>query len=448
MNRFGELLASTNAKPAMVVHLGAGSCKEHGLYKALNAERIIFVEPNKVLAAQAGKKFKAQSDVTVIDLAVAAERGTQFLNIISNQRFSSLLAPSELFDFYPNITVTNREKVETVTLEHICDDVDIDEGVDNLLVAELQGFEKDLFLSMAKSTLNKFKWIIIGSSEYKLYDPVSDSSQEDLIHKIQEAGYFVLVFKEDASPHSNILCIRIEEVNENALLEERERELSHSIDLLKQKLLETKTALAEQQNAHKKQLEDLEISFQSKSDELTLTIAQAQSINNEKDKLSQNVVTQAKKATDLAAEIADLKAEATLRVTEITELKAEATKRENEITVLKTEAIKLKDEITGLKNKTADEVNKLAEMQQTLRINNKLMLKSDADLSDLQNQYKTALHHKDQQHTLLCELKEKLGQAARFYRKLDLQSLVIDGDTLDQSDSDSEESFSNDDSED
>ena len=73
-------------------------------------------------------------------------------------------------------------------------------------------------------------------------------------------------------------------------------------------------------------------------------------------------------------------------------------------------------------------------MQQTVRINNKLILKSDADLRDLQLQYSSALQHQEQQHTLLCELKEKLRQASEFYKKLNLTNLVLDAGVLEKHD--------------
>ena len=82
-------------------------------------------------------------------------------------------------------------------------------------------------------------------------------------------------------------------------------------------------------------------------------------------------------------------------------------------------------------------------MQQTLRINNKLILKSDNDLRDLQSQYRTALQYQEQQHNLLSELKAKLHQASSFYQKLNLQNLVIDTDLLEQDDPDNEDSGSN-----
>jgi len=405
MNRFAELLASTAVKPATVVHLGAGSCKEYDLYKNLDAGRIIFVEPDKKLAAKAKEKFKNSSHVKVIEHAVAVEDGRQTLNVISNPRFSSLLQPAGLLDFYPNITVTDRIEIDAVTLDQLCELESIDDQANNLMVAELQGIEKEVFPSAAKTTLHKFKWIVIRSSEHKLYEPFSYPRQKDLKSAMQEAGYVVFNLEEEASPHTNMVCIRNDDGIENTLLKQREQDLNKSIEVLEQKLFENETESKKQQSSYKKQLEGLEKSLQSKSDELTHYQAQVQSITAEKEKLSQDVLEETRKAKEQATEI------------------------------------------TGLKENIAEKAKELAEMQQTLRINNKLMLKSNADLSDLQDQYRIAIKHQEQQHSLLCELKEKLSQAAGFYRKLNLQNLVIDGDMIYQSDSDSEESLSNDDSE-
>jgi len=508
MNRFAELLVSAAVKPATVVHLGAGSCKEYDLYTSLNASRIIFVEPDKKLAIKAKDKFRNSSHVTVIELAVAVEKGRQLLNIISNPRFSSLLQPAELLDFYPNITITDQIEIDAVTLEQICELENIDDHANNLMVAELQGIEKEVFPSVTKTTLHKFKWIVIRSSEHKLYGPVSDSPQKDLKIAMQEAGYIVFILKEEASPHTNMVCIRNDDRIANALLKQQEQALSKSIKVLEQQMLEDKADFEKQKSTYKKQLEGFEKSLQSKSAELIQSNAQVQSISAEKEKLSQDVFEQTRKATELAteitelkseatkkvaeitglkqeitglkeniaektkelateitelnseaakrvAEITELKSEATKRATEITELNSQATKRATEITELNSEATKrvaeitgLKQEIAGLKENITEKAKELAGIQQTLRINNKLMLKSNADLSDLQNQYRIAIQHQEQQHNLLCELKEKLSQAANFYRKLNLHNLVIDGDMLDQKDSKSEKSLSEDDSED
>ena len=85
----------------------------------------------------------------------------------------------------------------------------------------------------------------------------------------------------------------------------------------------------------------------------------------------------------------------------------------------------------------------ISDLQQTLRINSKLVLKSDADMRDLQRQYRAALERQDQQHNLLTELTEKLRQASVYYQKLNLQKLVFDVEVLEQEDSDDNEPTGN-----
>ena len=104
------------------------------------------------------------------------------------------------------------------------------------------------------------------------------------------------------------------------------------------------------------------------------------------------------------------------------------------------------EEKAGFEKQKSTYERQLEGMQKTLSSNNKLMLKSNADLSDLQDQYRIAIQRQDQQHSMLCELKEKLSQAVTYYRKLNLQDLAIDGDLLNQGDLASEESPNDDDS--
>lgn len=374
MNRFEELIASVAAKPSVVVHLGAGACKEYEAYRSLNSSRIIFVEPDQQLAEQASNKFNKSTDVTVVTRAIAPEDGRQLLNITNNRRFSSLLLPAGLLEFYPNVAVIEEIEVEAITLEQLCQDEKIIDETDNLLVVELQGLEKEIFSFLAKNTLHKFKWLIIRSSEQNLYKPASDIMQKNLAQAIRDAGYTVLIFKEDAPPFINILCIRDEAALENAQLRTRE------------------TKLVNLGRKYKNQIVKIEKSLVSKSDEASTAQERINSLRVEKE-----------------AQLHQIK--------ELTESGKEKTK-------------------------------KMAEMQQTLRINNKLLFKSDTDLRDLQLQYRNSLQHQQQQHTLLCELKEKLRQASEFYQKLNLQNLVLDSDMLKQGNPDTVDSFSKDDSED
>ena len=202
MKRFEDLIISVSAKPSVIVHLGAGTCADYDTYKALNSGRIIFVEPDQYLAETAIDTFNDTSHVKVIPLAIAAENGLQTLNIINNRRFSSLLLPHELFDFYPNIEVAETTEVDAITLTKLCKDEEVSKDSDNLLIAELKGMEKVVFPSADTDTLHRFKWIIIRSSVQQLYHPNSETAQKDLTQAMQEAGFIVLVLREDTPEYA------------------------------------------------------------------------------------------------------------------------------------------------------------------------------------------------------------------------------------------------------
>jgi FkbM family methyltransferase len=371
MNRFEELIHSASARPDVIVHLGAGSCKEYEFFKTLGSSRIIFVEPDQALVKTANSKFINVNNVSVISRAVALENGRQVLRITNNRRFSSLLPPGELSDYYPNVEVTGEAEVEAVTLQKLCRDEGLSGESANLLVAELQGMEKEIFPDVEIDTLQIFNWIILRTSECDLYEPTSNRAPPSLVETMRNAGFTTLVFKEAVPPFINILCLRTDD------------------------------------------------SIQARS--------QIQSLNAEKDtqiqeikKLTNSVVRKSDKLREARSEIQSLNAEKETRLRRIEEL-------EDTINTKSSEA---------------------SELQQTLRINNKLLLKSDTDLKDLQAQYRTALQHQEQQHALLCELKEKLQLAAEYYQKLNLQNLVLDGDMLEQSESDIVKSANGDEGED
>ena len=208
MNRFEELIKSVAPKPSVVVHIGAGSCKEHDFYKSLHPDRIIFVEADPQLAKEASQKYSGSTRVTVVECAIATKSGRQLLKVTNNRHFSSLATPTGLLEFYPNIAVADEVEVETLALRDLCLQTDIKHKSDNLLVADLRGLEKDVFPLAAKNTLQKFKWIFIRSSEHDLYERASNKVQKNLTQAMHDAGYTVFVFKEDAPPFINILCMR------------------------------------------------------------------------------------------------------------------------------------------------------------------------------------------------------------------------------------------------
>lgn len=105
------------------------------------------------------------------------------------------------------------------------------------------------------------------------------------------------------------------------------------------------------------------------------------------------------------------------------------------------QTVQANKELAAKYKRAQDEVTQL---QQDLQVNSKLMLKSDADLKDLQSQYRAVQQAQEEHNTLYCDLKEKLRQAAEYYTKLNYQNLVFDEDMLEQTDTASVESLGND----
>jgi hypothetical protein len=351
MNRFRELLSSISVRPSTVVHLGAGDCAEYEFFKSISANHVLFTESDPLLATRAETKFKDVEDVSILATAISTSNHPQTLYVTNNRRFSSLLEPGKLLEYYPNLEVIDTVVVETTTLEDLCQSQGIDGKVKNLLVADLRGLEKDVFHATNDSVLQNFECIIIRSSQLSLYESTSDRSIDELKKGIGKAGYTVLVFAEESPPFMDILCLRNDVAVEVEKLRARDSELSSKFEVLEGQLEsanETNRSLTAECEQHSRTIANLNETIQRRNKEFE-------------------------------------------------------------------------------------------ELQKSLTINNKLLLKADADLKDLQLQYRAALRRQEEQMALLMELKKKLRQAAEFYKQADLQNLVLSGDLLEPAGAGSED---------
>jgi FkbM family methyltransferase len=374
VNRFEELITAVSAKPETVVHLGAGQCRHHDYLAALGTERMIFVDADARHLETASRKSGESSRVQYLPMAIAAKKGQQTLHVTSNRQFSSLRLPSGLMEHYPNIEVVEELEVETRTLEGLCRDLGLDKPGNHLLIADIPGAEVEVFSQAEAGTLRLFRWILIRSSRFDLYEGSDDFSVEGFTDRLLQAGFNILTFEEDAPPFLDMLCVR----NDAAL--ECVRLRDHAAEL--------------------------ESSLASASRALSASESQRHSIENE--------------LADLAQRIGELDSEREKQAQRTKKLISDKRRQSRQIKKL-TEALEKKLEETE-------------ELQRTLKINNKLMLKSEADLRDLQLQYRNAIQGQDEQNTLFRELREKLGQAADYFRELDLPDRILEGDVMDPQD--------------
>lgn len=411
MTHFANIIKSLGASPSTIVHLGSGACAEHALYESLQPSQIIYVEPDQYLAKSASRVIHNTPFAKVIPCAIATKNGYRQLNITNNRRFSSLLAPEKLLDFYPNIVVDQQIEVETITLEKLCREENVEIESDSLLVTELQGFENELFCTASRETLNRFKWIIIRSSEQPLYKPSAEAEACNLFEVMRKAGYRALVFDEDFPPFVNLICTRNDAEKDARRLKADKQDLLNTIRVLEHNLSKQIALVSTLRQDHRETIIGLNeaLEFQKhKFDDVQnlnqLVIAERNELQSQTKELSKTIKT----------------------------LKSEQLKAQNQIQSVTNENTTHQQLVANLKNELEKKSIEISEIQQTLQMNSKLALKSDADLRNLQLQYRTILQKHEQQQVVMGELKMKLHQASSYYRKLDLKNLVIESDLLDQ----------------
>lgn len=422
MNSLQQLLSLTDIKPDQVMHLGAGSGLELDLYRSLGVQKSILVEPVPDLAASIEKKLRGSTDAVVYKIVAATQDGRQTLNVTNNPRFSSLLLLNRILEYFPNIRVDKLLEVDALTINSLCRLEKINRLNNNLLVTEVMGAEHELLQQTGADTLQNFKWIIVRSSRDELFAPSRDTGITGLLRYLEESGFTVLEFSDESPPFCNILAIRNSAVLEN------------------QQLLK-------QHGEHRKTVHFLEHNSARQLEKLKASLALNENLQQKLDKVgrehSKASVHLQKENRLIAAEAMDQKRQADVLRQHLSELVASLEKQN--VLLIKEKADRLhkieskfqdmrdrqasyKEKITSMRSTAENRSEELERLQDTLRLNNKLMLKADADFKDLQNQYRVAMQRQERQNTLLYDLKEKLHQASVFYRELSVQDHMLASD--------------------
>jgi len=515
MSNLGLIISSITEHISNVVHIGAGYCTESDLYKELGVNSVVFVEPDAQLFDTASKKFLQSPHITVLQRAIAGKSEERTYFRLSNKRFNSLLDPSRIFEYYPNITITDQTSVDAITLESLFDEIQLPEDINNLLVLELQGEELNVLAHTPDHVLQRFKWIVVRTSEHTLYGEPSATAGVNIKNSLRNTKFDALCFKEDNLVFCSYFFARNDAVLASQALEKEKQAALSNIKSLtkdnlkfskqinnltkKKKKLDTKVSettdlltatqaklgdahdqindltsgryLLQSEIAESSDLltatqtelgsvqdqvseltnrgELLRIEITESADLLTKTKSelsnthdQINELTNEKDQLQMEVseasnllrATQAELSSahdhisnltsaqkQLRQQVSDLSKTLQSTQSELSGLQV----REQVLTSENTQQLLRIEELSRLNLEHSDE---LKEANYALRINNKLIAKTDADLRDLQTRYRTAVDNQTQQHTLLLELQDKLIQASKFYRQLNIQDQNIKGD--------------------
>ena len=447
MSSLKTTISSITEVISTVVHIGAGYCTESELYTALDIESIILVESDAQLFEAATKKFLHAPQITVLQKAIAGKDENRIYFQLSNKRFSSLLEPGRIFEFYPNLKVAAEVSVDAISLESLCDGIRLPEKRNCLLVLELQGEEVDVLAFTPDHVFQNFKWIVVRCSKKTLYGEPSARYGASIKSSLNNANFEAFCFKEDNEIYCNYLFIRDDTVLTKQTLEKETEAALTEIE----SLTDSNLNLVSQVGELIKEKERLQAEVSTTLE--TLTTAQAElgsardqvtSLSTEKEQLLVEVSTtmdtltaaqtELGSAQDQVVNLSSVRDRQQEQIHDLTETLQSSQDELSEVQVqaqiLTAETTKQKQRFEELAASHTERSDELKEANHALRINNKLVAKNDADLRDLQARYRTAISNQKQQHTLLLELQDKLIQASKFYRQLNIQDQNLKGDVF------------------
>ena len=150
-----------------VIHVGAHFGQEYPEYKAVGAERILFIEPCDQAFKVLQDTFRDRPDVTLFQSACGSEFSIGTMNVEQANRgmSNSLLKPAKHLEQYPSIQFTATEEVEVRKLDDIVEHLGFS---GNLLVMDVQGYELQV-LKGATETLKGIDYVYCEVNRDEVY---------------------------------------------------------------------------------------------------------------------------------------------------------------------------------------------------------------------------------------------------------------------------------------
>ena len=282
-NIFNKLNEAGCRNIDMVLHLGAALCSELEDYLQIGASKIVLVEANAMLADRLKAKTSHIAGVSVINTAISGHDGDARLNVTNNPNETSLLIPTTLFNYYPNLRVASEQQIQTRSLNNLLIELDLLDENANLLVLELQGLEHEVLVATTPTLIQKFDCIAIRTSEEELYE--GGAARIQLEEQLKEYGFDLIEF--DNKTQSPLFLERYYRRNSEKI---EIQELKQQLEILQQTSITSSKKLIDYKNQITKLKVEIKklINEQDKlAQERQAQIEQLTQLKDEQDKLAQ-----------------------------------------------------------------------------------------------------------------------------------------------------------------
>ena len=316
MNWLQEQLRNTSP-PDLLLHLGAGTCQELDHWLKTGARRIVLVEPNPELLPGLRDQTENHDAVEIVAVAISGQAGRGALRLFNFALLSSMREPTGLYEILPGLRQIGRAMVETVTVEQLLDDLDLNPEGDHWLVIDTPGEEAAIIQQLETSErLHQFSRIVLAAGAEELYQGAETA--QALIERLQSAGYKPVGRPNDRDgdwPCYHLALNRLaleyrqaveslEQAEAAARTEaDRAQALATDCEQLRHKLAEAEQARAQAEEQHKAQL--------AQNQQLEATLAekakQAEELQTTLQSHQQELVTAKDQRTKLTAQLEALK---------------------------------------------------------------------------------------------------------------------------------------------
>lgn len=152
-----------------IIHIGANTGQERGLY-ANNNLNVLWIEPIPEAFAELERNLIDYPKQRALQYLVGNEDGKILkMHICNNEYLSSSIMPmARHSEYYPTVVFNYDIDVEMWTLDSIIVKENIDLGLYDGMVVDVQGAEA-MVLHGAKITLGKMKRVQVESANFELY---------------------------------------------------------------------------------------------------------------------------------------------------------------------------------------------------------------------------------------------------------------------------------------
>lgn len=175
-------------RPAVIIHVGAGNCRELDRYAASQAKRIVLVEADPVRAKELSRRTDDMPGVEVLPFAVGGISGKGKFKVFNLSDWNSLHTPIGLKGLFPGLRLLRETEVETVSVLDLIEQVGLEADESNWLVIDAPGSEMTILEPLCSSgRLGCFDSIVLHCGKEPLYE--GSASADAILPLLRQHGY-------------------------------------------------------------------------------------------------------------------------------------------------------------------------------------------------------------------------------------------------------------------